>query len=45
MKTFHKTLLTAAALICSVGVFAQDNNEAGTLVKQGVTINDAGKFE
>ncbi|GAA4094931.1 tetratricopeptide repeat protein [Mucilaginibacter panaciglaebae] len=45
MKTYRKLLLTWALIICSTVLFAQSNRtQADSLLKQGVTLNDAGKF-
>jgi len=44
MKTFHKTFLTVALLICSAIALAQSANDAQTLIKQGVELHNAGKY-
>ena len=44
MKTLHKTLLTLIITIFALSASAQDQNDAKSLVKQGVTLNDNGKY-
>lgn len=45
MKTCHRLLLTLTFLICSAVLFAQNKNPGvDSLLKQGVALNDAGKF-
>jgi len=45
MKTCYKTLLLSVLLCLSVAAFAQNNNDAKSLVKQGVALNDSGKYD
>ncbi|MFB9841418.1 tetratricopeptide repeat protein [Mucilaginibacter ginsenosidivorans] len=45
MKTCQKTLLLPILLFLSVAAFAQNNDDAKALVKQGVALNDSGKYD
>jgi tetratricopeptide (TPR) repeat protein len=44
MKTCHKFFLTLSFLFVWANAFSQNNEEARTLVKQGVVLNDSGKY-
>ena len=44
MKTFHKVWLAAALSICTMCASAQGSAGARLLVKQGVALNDSGKY-
>jgi tetratricopeptide (TPR) repeat protein len=45
MNNFHRLLLTALILACSITLFAQDNPaDVPTLLKEGQALNTAGKF-
>jgi len=44
MKFFSKWILIICLLIISAHVFAQDGNNAADLVKQGIQLNDQGKY-
>ena len=44
MQSYHKSLLTFVLLFCSITLFAQDNQTANALLKEGVALNDAGKY-
>lgn len=45
MKTLPKILLIFFLLLFSVNVFGQSSNDASALVKQGVALNDEGKYK
>lgn len=45
MKTYHKVLLTLASLFIGINAFAQTKDDAKDLVKQGVALNDSGKYD
>ncbi|HJP62087.1 MAG TPA: tetratricopeptide repeat protein, partial [Mucilaginibacter sp.] len=45
MRTCHKTLLLPILLCLSFAAFAQNDNDAKSLVKQGVALNDSGKYD
>ncbi|WP_448700842.1 tetratricopeptide repeat protein [Mucilaginibacter sp. AW1-3] len=45
MKTLHKTYLTIIFLLAAINVMAQTSQEkAKALVKEGITLHDAGKY-
>jgi tetratricopeptide (TPR) repeat protein len=46
MQSYHKSILTLLLLFCSITIFAQENKtaDANTLLKEGVALNDAGKY-
>ena len=45
MKTYHKLLLLPAFACFWVSAFSQVNEDAKSLVKQGVALNDSGKYD
>jgi tetratricopeptide (TPR) repeat protein len=45
MKTYHKTSLIILTLLLPVALLAQNNPDPKTLVNQGVSLNDAGKYK
>lgn len=44
MKPYHKLLFALAGLLVWINAFAQNNEEVKLLVKQGVALNDSGKY-
>ena len=45
MKTYHKISLSLLLSVFSYVAFAQNKDDAKALVKQGITLNDAGKYD
>ncbi|SDE12896.1 Tetratricopeptide repeat-containing protein [Mucilaginibacter pineti] len=45
MKTYHKYLLLILFSAFSVVAFGQGNNDAQALIKEGVALHDAGKYD
>ncbi|MCC8426795.1 tetratricopeptide repeat protein [Mucilaginibacter sp. UR6-11] len=45
MQTYHKAILTLLLLFCSITVFAQENQAAMTLLKEGTALHDAKKYD
>ncbi len=44
MKTFRKFLITLSISLLSSIVFGQNKDDAQLLVKQGIALNDEGKY-
>ncbi|MEO6849822.1 MAG: tetratricopeptide repeat protein, partial [Mucilaginibacter sp.] len=45
MKTYHKLLLPLAFTFFIVNAYSQAVDDAKSLVKQGVALNDSGKYD
>jgi tetratricopeptide (TPR) repeat protein len=45
MKTYHKFLLIILFIACAPAVFGQTKDDAIALVKEGVVLHDAGKYD
>jgi tetratricopeptide (TPR) repeat protein len=45
MKTYHKFLLALLMMVIGAKAFSQTNVDAKSLVEQGVTLNDSGKYD
>ncbi|MBC7399034.1 MAG: tetratricopeptide repeat protein [Mucilaginibacter sp.] len=44
MQTYHKSILTLLLLFCSITIFAQENQAAMALLKEGTALHDAQKY-
>lgn len=44
MQTYHKSILTMLLLFCSITIFAQENQAAMALLKEGTALHDARKY-
>jgi tetratricopeptide (TPR) repeat protein len=45
MQTYHKSILTLVLLFCSITIFAQENQAALALLKEGTALHDAKKYD
>jgi tetratricopeptide (TPR) repeat protein len=45
MQTYHKSILTLLLLFCSLTIFAQENQAAMALLKEGTALHDARKYD